>query len=52
MTILFDNYNEKYVEAIELSSKHLKTVKDSAEYLLNKFDKEYALRTEGESYRG
>lgn len=52
MTILFDNYNEKYVEVIELSSKHLKAVKDSAEYLLNKFDKEWALKTEGELYHG
>ena len=52
MTIIFDNYNEKYADAIEISSKYLKVAQDSAEYFLNKYYKEYALKIEGEFYHG
>ena len=52
MTIIFDSYNDKHVETIKLSSKHLKAVKDSAEYFLNKYYKEHALEIKGEFYHG
>ncbi len=49
---VFNNYSEKYPELIRLSCKLIKTASDNAEYFLNKYYKEHALKIEGEFYHG